>query len=100
MSNADVMAFPELSRSVTGLGSDGQQHSDHYSMGGLTKRELFSAMAMQGLLASPDLAAAATKSAKQVWHSPVLEVAGAAVDFADALLAALEPAPAGYGGGE
>ena len=52
---------------------------------GLTKRELFSAMAMQGILAG----------SHPVCRHPDCEkmAAGAAVAAADALLAALEPKP-------
>ena len=51
---------------------------------GLTKRELFAAMAMQGILANPDS------------ESTVMDhdtAAASAVASADALLAALEPKP-------
>lgn len=46
---------------------------------GLTKRELFAAMVLQGFAADPNTA-----------ENTPIESAGAAVDWADALLAALE----------
>lgn len=49
------------------------------SEGGLTKRELFAAMAMQGI-----------RTTMTHMHSRYAEVADMAVDQADALLAALE----------
>lgn len=55
MSIGNDLAFPTLERSETGLGNDGQQHSTHYNAGGLTKREYFAALAMQGLSACPGL---------------------------------------------
>lgn len=61
-------------------------YPSHGSMGevietGLTKRELFAAMAMQGLSANPD---------PQVSSWGGQQTAQCAVAFADALLAALE----------
>lgn len=51
--------------------------------GGLTKRELFAAMAMQGLCANPETYAAASNASED-------EIARWSVQQADALLAALE----------
>ena len=61
-------------------------YTSHGSMGevvetGLTKRELFAAMAMQGLSANPD---------PQVSSWGGQQTAQCAVAFADALLAALD----------
>lgn len=57
---------------------DGTHYHDHH---GLTKRELFAAMAMQGLSANPD---------PQVSSWGGQQTAQCAVAFADALLAALD----------
>lgn len=58
---------------------------------GLTKRELFAAMAMQGLLAAGEVHAAIYKAVEKSKVSSATECfAGAAVDYADALIAALE----------
>jgi hypothetical protein len=51
----------------------------------LTKRELFAAMAMQGLLSGPEFSNADAHQSRQV--------AMCAVNQADALLAGLEPKP-------
>jgi len=64
-------AFPEI---FTTLKDEG---SDTYSVGGLTKRELISAMALQGLLASPHRATTS-------------EFAKGVIEYADALIAELE----------
>ncbi len=56
---------------------------------GLTKRELFAAMAMQGLLAS-----FSEKAAIGAWCTDIKDVAEVSVEFSDALLLALETEPA------
>lgn len=73
MSNGDEYMYPQSCV----MGSAGEYHTEQ--LGGLTKREYFAAMAMQGLLAS---------CADKV-HSP-FSLAPDAVDCADALLARLE----------
>lgn len=55
---------------------------------GLTKREYFAAMAMQGLLAS-----FTQKSAIGAWNNETKETAEASVNFADALINALNETP-------
>lgn len=47
MTNGNDIAWPEI---ITELENNGLQNT--YSYGGLTKREYFAAMALQGLLAS------------------------------------------------
>ena len=54
---------------------------DHQEVPGLTKREYFAAMAMQGLLASM-----AEKAARGNWGTEVNELANASVKIADELL--------------
>ena len=72
MNNSDMPAMPSKD-----LFLDGEQHP--VKCRGLTKREHFAGLAMQGLLGSdPD----------SVWLSK--EMAKSAVSMADALLAALE----------
>jgi len=69
MSNADKPAFP----------NDGMLPEGAFGwMNGLTKRELFAAMAMQGLLADSES------------NGSYSEFANKAVSFADALLSKLE----------
>ena len=69
--NADASAFPQTS--VTHPNGD-----FIYGTPGLTKRELFAVMAMQGMLAR-----------RQAWdNTGIKDFAGEAVDYADALLAA------------
>jgi hypothetical protein len=68
-----MSVFPELVLSW----HPGRERNEYALEGGLTKRELFAAMAMQGLLANPAYAD----------HGPL---APAAVFHADALLAELE----------
>lgn len=63
-----VPAFPVA---ITKENGHGTQYVDHEF--GLTKREYFAAMALQGLLAGPD-------------YDPTGPIARAAVDHADALL--------------
>jgi hypothetical protein len=74
-------AFPKLGD----LRTTGKRYYAEYSAGGLTKRELFAAMAMQGLICKTNVRGEAG------------EYADAAVECADALIAALErePQPAG-----
>lgn len=62
MKNEDKAAFP----------------TSDTNYGGLTKRELFAAMALQGNLADPHMSGSAT------------EYASLSIEMADALLAALE----------
>lgn len=57
----------------------------NYFVPGLTKRELFAAMAMQGLCAA--------RASTLLLPSDVAIIAGSAVRAADALLAALERQP-------
>lgn len=58
------------------------QQIDYYLVPGLTKREYFAAIAMQGLLADPSLA---YPTDVDIWE----KVASYSVKYADALLAAL-----------
>lgn len=52
-----------------------------YKFGGLTKRELFAAMAMQGILANPELVRVYTEE---------IQIMRSAVNEADALIAELD----------
>lgn len=72
MSNANKPAFPFIVQDI----SKCQAHD-----GGLTKRELFAAMAMQGMLAS---------ESDHFNYGHIAKLAEAAVLRADALLAELE----------
>lgn len=77
MSNANEPAFPDLKR-------EWQNRRDVYRFdGGLTKRELIAAMAMQGLLASSDERVRAR------------DIANEAVRCTDALILALAAQPSG-----
>ena len=71
MKNADMPANP------TKHNNDHFQHQNDYTTG-LTKREHFAGLAMQGMLSSP-------KS-----HGTFEQFADSSVNFADALLKALE----------
>lgn len=84
MTNANEPAFPELT-SVYDEGDD-RQHIE--SRGGLTKREYFAAMAMQGMLANRSLVDAGIKEvgAKEIPRLTAIT----AMKCADALLLALE----------
>jgi hypothetical protein len=77
MKNADIPAMPVIAEYMP----DGKPKTTFV---GLTKRELFAAMAMQGILSS---------------GQSVHYVAGAAIDYAEALLAALEQKPQTTSGG-
>lgn len=87
--NGDESAFPRLED----LRTTGKRYCAEYSAAGLTKRELFAAMAMQGELAA----------ARDFKPAPEY-VAEIGVRCADALLAALErpadPHPAVHNGVE
>lgn len=74
-------AFPMLESSTTFENRHGEQVSSHTSTSGLTKRELFAAMAMQGMLAD--------ESGGEGNSYGTAACATRAVNFADALLAAL-----------
>jgi len=60
---------------------------EFFSVGGLTKRELIAAMAMQGMLANPSLVNGSTTSLIADW----------AVDHADALIERLSADPVAEG---
>lgn len=70
MKNATQCAFP--------TGAEGDP--------GLTKREYFAAMAMQGMLSSPSYLSAATKVAIEDSITAVESLSQAAVQHADGLL--------------
>ena len=81
MNNADMPAMPQTEESYNAAGE--------YILevrGGLTKREHFAAMAMQGVLSGVNGDADLHNSAEE-WKE---DVASASVEFADALLAELE----------
>lgn len=59
------------------------------SFHGLSKRELFAAMAMQGLLANPDVMIGMRDASKDLGMDSDALVAGTAREVADALLAEL-----------
>lgn len=79
MSNADEPAVPVLHLSQNTANGENTMWQ---SYGGLTKREYFAAMAMQGMMSHPSC------------DAPASAVAADAVEFADALLAELaKPSP-------
>jgi len=84
MKNADMPAMPEIVRSDENRDEEGTFY--HQSHGGLTKREHFAAMAMQGMLASYK----ELYEACQDGERPVKYICEASVNFASALLAELE----------
>jgi len=77
MNNSDMPAMPQ---SVSHSSYDGQLTASYDFDGGqgLTKREHFAAMAMQGILSS---------SANPTWEKG--DIAHSAIEYADALLEAL-----------
>lgn len=78
MTNRDESAAPEIyTQSASSAG--GTPYSDTYSVGGLTKREHFAAMAMQGRVANAIIVSTADYS----------DLADDAVILADALIEAL-----------
>lgn len=82
--NAEAAAFPHTTTSIDGnVKSTLTQH-------GLTKRELFAGMAMQGLLTDSGLKKSVYELAKGEGQSPEQYISDMAVEHADALLAALE----------
>lgn len=74
MKNGNKTAFPEHPPTPNGLG--GEEYSLVYGSSGLTKREYFAAMAIQGMLAAGMV------------DPPYLS--GLSIRYADALLAELE----------
>ena len=83
MSKANEPAFPHSKRNWTGDDKNGQYES--IADGGLTKREYFAAMAMQGVIQNP---AAGYGPADK--RAGAIIIAEAAVMMADALIAELE----------
>jgi hypothetical protein len=81
MDEKDKPAFPQMH---TILAADEDSPSVHRRFNGLTKRELFAAMAMQGIL-----------SAEDGVSFPSAELASLSIDCADALLAELSKPQAG-----
>ncbi|RZZ85669.1 hypothetical protein [Pseudoxanthomonas winnipegensis] len=78
MKNGDMPANPVDGVKVIGLGMKGEHIEIQLGLG-LSKRELFAAMAMQGYC-----------SVHEGWDQPTHEVARCSVAIADALLAELE----------
>ena len=79
MTDPNDLAYPKVVSSPARDRNHGP-YTDTRSTGGLTKRELFAAMAMQGLLANPDQAMVAMDED---------HVAFSAMQHADALIAEL-----------
>ena len=84
MKNGDKSAF---ARPYSRDGLSKFSH-DHYSQEGLTKREYFAAMAMQGLLAN----SFSDGSQKHLSHASFEEISKMAVHQADTILTELEKA--------
>jgi hypothetical protein len=86
--------FPKFVIDMPGQRDNGRAHGG-FTPGGLTKRELFAAMAMQGQLAnSVTVEGMAGLSNLSSTNASVQElVAIVAVSYADALLLALEKGP-------
>lgn len=82
---ADEPAFPVVSTELA-MNEYNHIYPNVTSVGGLTKRELFAAMALQGMLASSH------PYAEQAWQSDAV-AAEWSRNLADALLRALEPKP-------
>lgn len=83
------------------IGNEPAYPREHYGHSiGLTKRELFAAMAMQGLLANPG--GPVQSSLESGWNPSVNctceDVALTAAEYADALLAQLSKEPGHEGG--
>ncbi len=89
MNNADLPAMPvsdlEYLRGLNG----GEARELTKMLGGVTKREHFAAMAMQGMLANSELMKTIDKSTKS-GHDLYPTYASLSLLAADALLAALE----------
>lgn len=66
------------------------RHVPSVSYDGLTKREHFAGLAMQGLLSCDAFAESTKKLSQERRKNPSEIISGIAVEFADALLAALE----------
>ena len=84
MKNADCPAMPlsgDAYQDFAGYVPDGK-HSYNPECQGLTKREYFAGLAMQGLCNAADISG--------VWQHDSGIVAATAVEYADALLAELE----------
>lgn len=62
---------------------------DNYHQPGLTKRELFAAMAMQGLLANPSIIAPNVLNGWSIVNATMSQVSNYATCWADDLIAAL-----------
>lgn len=78
--NGDKPAAPIQRQTFTDTAGDHPMETTIIEQFGLTKREYFAGLAMQGLLSDNEWS-----------NDPVDRVAGWAVKHADALLAALEP---------
>lgn len=100
MENGKQSAFPEIKTRQGNKDNmnTGNAYGDTFSEGGLTKREYFAAMAMQGMLAKssqcvsrdPDVNKESMEDCKQKRRDWIKDVADSSVIFADALLKALE----------
>lgn len=77
--NPNDSAHPEVFTDDKFSKTNGAVYSDTYSTGGLTKREYFAAMALQGLLAS----------VKEEWELRGIDFGETAVMHADSLIAGL-----------
>jgi hypothetical protein len=89
MNNADMPAYPIVnSDGFPTLGSFFESTADGGPEAiGLTKREHFAGLAMQGLLSNPVMADSAMHPTAEEWRDDIAE---ASLEFADALLAELD----------
>lgn len=85
--NADQPAFPIQPT----FDSDGRVANERYAFEGLTKREYFAAMAMQGIKSNPELCRICDEAAKQNGGTQQEYIAKMAVKDADELLNQLNP---------
>lgn len=79
-----IHVFPQPEKGMAGNAIEGTQR------GGLTARELFAAMAMQGYAANPSDEATPANKDPRVWHAVI---AYWSVQAADALIAELAKGP-------
>lgn len=89
---ADQPAFPHISE-LKSFNLDGSCIARQLTSGGMTVRQHFASLAMQGLLANRLALIAAKESGEENGITPRSVIAREAVENADALIAALEEKP-------
>jgi hypothetical protein len=87
MNNADMPAMPQSGDNIEQWNDPRNPSAGTYFADGLTKREHFAGLAMQGILSNSVMGDSALHEKHEDW---VKDISDSSLQFADALLAALD----------